>query len=187
MFLKLLFLKTTWHSQNCSLLTKKRSMNKKFFMLNFVALVTLAGMVLIQSCKKDAQTNGIPDDLRIDSFAPESAAKDSIVVISGNNFSPVVNENRVAFNGVPAILTAATTTTLTARVPIGAGVGKITLETGGKVASSEKDFTYLYTVTTLAGDGIAGFKEGEGTAAEFKLPFGIAVDALGNIYVGDGG
>jgi len=41
------------------------------------------------------------------------------------------------------------------------------------------------TVTTIAGDGTAGFKNGTGVNAQFYFPSGIAVDALGNIYVTD--
>jgi hypothetical protein len=40
-------------------------------------------------------------------------------------------------------------------------------------------------VTTLAGSGTAGFADGTGTTAMFYLPFGIAVDSLGNVYVAD--
>jgi sugar lactone lactonase YvrE len=39
------------------------------------------------------------------------------------------------------------------------------------------------TVTTLAGSGVAGGADGRGTAASFRFPTGVAVDASGNVYV----
>lgn len=41
-------------------------------------------------------------------------------------------------------------------------------------------------VSTLAGSGSPGATNGTGTAASFNGPWGIAVDTLGNAYVGDG-
>lgn len=41
------------------------------------------------------------------------------------------------------------------------------------------------TVTTLAGDGTAGFADGNGTAAKFLGPRDIDVDASGNLYIAD--
>lgn len=38
-------------------------------------------------------------------------------------------------------------------------------------------------VTTLGGDGTAGGVDGVGTAASFNQPFGVAVDAAGNVFV----
>ncbi len=42
-------------------------------------------------------------------------------------------------------------------------------------------------VTTFAGSGAPGSANGTGTAASFKLPFGLAIDAAGNLYVGEEG
>ena len=40
-------------------------------------------------------------------------------------------------------------------------------------------------VTTLAGSGISGATDGTGIAASFNDPYGVAVDASGNVYVAD--
>ncbi|MES2387020.1 MAG: gliding motility-associated C-terminal domain-containing protein [Bacteroidota bacterium] len=40
-------------------------------------------------------------------------------------------------------------------------------------------------VTTLAGSGLPGFTDGQGTAASMMNPMGIAVDRSGNVYVAD--
>ncbi len=40
-------------------------------------------------------------------------------------------------------------------------------------------------VSTLAGNGIAGFAEGTGISAKFWYPSGVATDGSGNIYVAD--
>jgi DNA-binding beta-propeller fold protein YncE len=42
-------------------------------------------------------------------------------------------------------------------------------------------------VDTLAGDGLEGFADGDGRTARFNLPWGVAVDASGNVYVADSG
>jgi sugar lactone lactonase YvrE len=40
-------------------------------------------------------------------------------------------------------------------------------------------------VSTLAGDGTSGHVDGTGAAAKFDAPQGVAVDAAGNVYVGE--
>lgn len=42
-------------------------------------------------------------------------------------------------------------------------------------------------VSTLAGNGTAGFADGPGATALFRSPYGIAVDGSGNVYVADNG
>ena len=42
-----------------------------------------------------------------------------------------------------------------------------------------------WVVTTLAGSGTAGDKNGTGTTAQFRNPYAVAVDSSGNVYVAD--
>jgi mucin-19 len=41
--------------------------------------------------------------------------------------------------------------------------------------------------TTLAGSGTATFADGTGVSASFNQPYGVTVDSMGNVYVGDRG
>jgi sugar lactone lactonase YvrE len=78
--------------------------------------------------------------------------------------------------------------------------GKVSaLKVGGPVTitvttrDGEKSATCAVTVTpepqlmvsTLAGDGTNGHADGTGAAARFNAPQGVAVDASGNVYVGE--
>ena len=47
--------------------------------------------------------------------------------------------------------------------------------------------TFGGVVSTLAGTGVSGSADGPGTAASFNTPYGVAVDALGSVYVADWG
>ena len=55
------------------------------------------------------------------------------------------------------------------------------------VNHSIRKITPTGDVSTLAGNGKSGYADGVGTAAQFKGPTGIAIDAAGNLYVTDGG
>lgn len=63
---------------------------------------------------------------------------------------------------------------------------------GGTVYGSVITFTTIAslsdiatTVSTLAGNGSAGYAEGSGSGALFNYPLGIATDASGKIYIAD--
>ena len=65
------------------------------------------------------------------------------VEIYGKGFSPVPAENQVAFNGVAAVVTAATESTLVTTVPAGATTGPLTVTAPLGSATSPEPFTVL--------------------------------------------
>ena len=98
----------------------------------------------------------------ITGFTPTVGSPGSTVTISGTNFQTTASSNKVAFNGVRAVINAATATSLTAVVPSGAGSGRITVTTVNGKATSAEDF-YLppspYVGTDVASTGRIAFGE----------------------------
>jgi sugar lactone lactonase YvrE len=69
----------------------------------------------------------------------------------------------------------------------------IAVDVAGKVHVADRDNHAVRVidaagrVTTLAGGGAPGYVDGQGAAARFSSPIGIALDRAGNVYVADGG
>ncbi|WP_158825597.1 NHL repeat-containing protein [Mucilaginibacter lacusdianchii] len=67
----------------------------------------------------------------------------------------------------------------------------IVVDAAGNVYVSDEGDNAIFkitqtgTVSILAGNGTAGYANGEGSVAQFNAPQGIAVDASGNVYVAD--
>lgn len=83
----------------------------------------------------------------ITALSPQSAAPGSSIIISGSNFSPVPANNIVSFGGAKALVTAATATSLTVTVPIGASYAQVTVTVTGLTAYSLLSFIPLGTGT----------------------------------------
>lgn len=76
----------------------------------------------------------------IGSFSPASGTAGTIVTITGTNFSTTPGNNIVYFGPVRAVVSAATTTTLTVQVPAGATYYPITTTVGNLTACSMSSF-----------------------------------------------
>ena len=81
----------------------------------------------------------------ITSFTPTSGGPGTSITITGTNFDPAVDYNRVSVNGKAITLTSANATTLVGTVPAGATSGKISVLTPRGVATSGQ---YLYVAPT---------------------------------------
>ncbi|MCL2178005.1 MAG: IPT/TIG domain-containing protein [Proteobacteria bacterium] len=126
----------------------------------------------------------------IHSFNPTSAGFGSVLSIQGANFSPVLSENNVTLNGVPAVVLSASETEIRVEVPknkLCSGLVQVT--TSLDTATSNTHFTYVLTATvsTLAGNGTSGNSNGNSTEAQFRRPEAISMDTDNNIYVADTG
>ena len=109
--------------------------------------------------------------------------------------NPLSNPNRVyQFDGVNATTLAGssqgyadgTGTSAQFNSPIGVAVdgsGNVYVADAGN--HRIRKVTATGEVTTLAGSGVAGDLDGNDTSAQFNSPIGVAVDAVGNVYVAD--
>lgn len=139
--------------------------------------------------KKENNPPPTPPDnipkITITSLSINTGPYNTVVIITGTGFSGNTADDQVFFNGKAAVVSAATSTQLTAAVPLAAGTGKVTLKVGGSSTITGPDFTYQssWVVSTFAGSGEKGFKDGKGTAASFNSPSRMAIDENGNLYL----
>ncbi len=84
-----------------------------------------------------------PGGLAILNFTPQQGPIGMAVTIQGQGFSANPSSNTVQFNGTPATVTSATTTSLVATVPSGATTGPISVAVGSSRATSSTNFTVL--------------------------------------------
>ena len=97
----------------------------------------------------------------ITSVSPSTGAVGKTVTITGTNFSTIPDFNLVRFNGILAITTAATSTSLTVTVPSNATTGKVSVETIDGIATSVDSFTVTVPVDTmLTFTGAVNFSDG---------------------------
>jgi YD repeat-containing protein len=82
-------------------------------------------------------TGGPPS---ITSFSPTIGPAGTAVTITGTNFDSLVPQNRLTFNGRPAGLTSATTTSIGATIPAVTSSGRFSVTTGSGTAASTDDF-----------------------------------------------
>jgi sugar lactone lactonase YvrE len=163
----------------------------------FLLAALTASAFSMLSCKKNAGTGYNPAaPIVIDSFAAASGGVGTEVLISGSNFSSDTSRVRVFINGHQLTLVGASGRQLMAVVPAKCGSGNVIVKIGKDSGVSKGVFNYTFSrvVSTLAGDGRAGYADGDAASAEFNFngqnwyrSQGIGVDGDLNVYVADAG
>jgi DNA-binding beta-propeller fold protein YncE len=100
----------------------------------------------------------------------------------------VVTQDSCYFNGHSAAIVSVNDTVMVVRVPVGAGTGAVSVETGGKTAVGPV-FTYQTSVSeaVFAGNGNFNDVNGQGTSASFFYPTGLALAPNGTLFVAEAG
>lgn len=84
-----------------------------------------------------------PDPLAILLVSPTQGAAGTEVHLYGKGFATVPGDNQIAFNGTPAVVSAATATRLVTTVPAGATTGPLTVTVAATTATAPEPFTVL--------------------------------------------
>lgn len=131
---------------------------------------------------------GIEDEqgLRITSVNPLSGKFGTVVTISGSEFGETPQDNSVTLNGHNAEIINSSSTRLQVIVPKGARSGPVKVTANGKTTRGP-DFDYQLTVnvSTYAGTGELGYRDGEASTALFNYPVGLELNDNGDLIVVD--
>jgi serine/threonine protein kinase, bacterial len=161
-------------------------MRKGFFIL-FIYGIAVSG------CKKDISAPITPPVVAppkvlpvIQTYGPGGGTYNSVVTITGLNFGTNSKNVSASINGKLAVILSVSDTSLLILVPLAAGTGDLIVNVNG-VRFDLSTFIYSpsWMITTIAGNGTAGYADGDTAHSELNGPYTIAVDMNGNIYTFD--
>lgn len=152
---------------------------------------------ILTGCQKDeGLQHVVGSPITIADFTPTTGGGTTEILITGDNFSGDTSQITVTINGNRCAIVGANTKQIMAVVPKRCGSGNVVVTIGKDSGKSAGTFNYVFThtVTTLAGNGKAGYADGSPTDAMFTFSnpgwlrmMGIVADDNGNVYVADPG
>jgi uncharacterized protein (TIGR02145 family) len=131
---------------------------------NIVIILMMITSLAFVRCKEDDKEEQKIESPTISSLNPTSAAPGAVVKINGSNFSEVIAENVVKFNGTVAMVKSATKTQLSVEVPAQATTGKVVVTVSEKIVEGP-EFKVIQTPTIT---GISPEKGFAGTVVEIS-------------------
>lgn len=148
-------------------------------------LAILLAVALFASCEKETVSNNSSTDFNLDSMVPTSARAGDTVILYGKNFSFDLAEAAILIGNDSTKLVHKTESTLSFVVQNKFSDTTVNLHVNSEVIEGfPLEYRYIAVVTTIAGTGDAGLRNGAGFEANFRCPWGLALD--GNIlYVAD--
>jgi IPT/TIG domain. len=136
-------------------------------------------------------------ELEVFSVTPNSGSAGDVVVLAGQCFSPVAEENTVTLNGAKADVIGATSTELTIRIPENPKGAYPVVVTVGDKTFEGPSFLYVakkkvYTVKTLSGSAgraadATTLVDGGPAEAKFRQPRGVGFLPDGRLLILDNG
>lgn len=141
---------------------------------------------MIGCCKKNDAAFDKPIAIMY-KIRPTHGQYDAEVIIYGRYFNTLTGAG-IQFNGLEASITGTTDSTITVKVPKGAGSGNVTLSANGITLTGPVfEYDYKVTVSNVAGpaNGRAGYVNGNGAAVRFNGLYGLAIDGNDNVYVSE--
>ena len=133
-----------------------------------LAIIALAAMLLLYSCSKSNNVN--PTKVITIATTPSILVADSVSLYAGSTTSDV-------FANGPVL--SATFSEPYSLASDASGNVYVADATDNMI----RKITPAGIVSTFAGNGTAGYVDGNAAIAEFNLPINVAVDGAGNVYV----